>query len=45
MSRSYVFLPSREGLANYYSVDVGGTLFKDIVWSYRAPTLESGKIS
>lgn len=34
-----------KGLANYYSVDVGGKLFKDIVWSYRAPTLESGKIA
>lgn len=34
-----------KGLANYYSVDVGGRVFKDVVWSYRAPTLESGKIA
>ena len=34
-----------KGLANYNSVEVGGKLFKDVVWSYRAPTLESGKIA
>ena len=33
-----------KGLANYYSAEVGGKSYKDIVWSYRAPTLELGKI-
>ena len=34
-----------KGLANYYSVQVGGRTFEDVVWSYRAPTLESEKIA
>jgi uncharacterized protein (DUF427 family) len=34
-----------KGLANYYSVKVGGKTFEDIVWSYRAPTLEVGKVA
>lgn len=34
-----------KGLANYYSMQVGGRTFEDIVWSYRAATLESEKIS
>jgi uncharacterized protein (DUF427 family) len=34
-----------KGLANYYTVKVGGKTFEDIVWSYRAPTLEVGKIA
>jgi uncharacterized protein (DUF427 family) len=34
-----------KGLANYYSMEIGGRTFKDIAWSYRAPTLESGKIA
>jgi uncharacterized protein (DUF427 family) len=34
-----------KGLANYYSVKVGGKTFQDIVWSYRAPTLEVGKVA
>ena len=34
-----------KGLANYYSVKVGGKTFKDVVWSYRAATLEVSKIA
>lgn len=34
-----------KGLANYYSMEVGGKLVEDVIWSYRAPTLESGKIT
>ncbi len=34
-----------KGLANYYSMEVGGKLFEDVIWSYRAATLESGKIA
>jgi uncharacterized protein (DUF427 family) len=34
-----------KGLANYYSMEVGGKMFEDVIWSYRAPTLESGKIA
>lgn len=34
-----------KGLANYYSMEIGGRMYEDIAWSYRAPTLESGKIA
>ena len=34
-----------KGLANYYSMEVGGRRFDDIVWSYRAPTLGAEKIA
>ena len=34
-----------KGLANYYSMEVGGKLFEDVIWSYRAATLESGKVA
>jgi uncharacterized protein (DUF427 family) len=34
-----------KGLANYYSMEVGGKRYDDVIWSYRAPTLESEKIA
>jgi uncharacterized protein (DUF427 family) len=34
-----------KGLANYYSMDVGGKFYEDIIWSYRSAQLESEKIS
>lgn len=34
-----------KGFANYYSMEVGGKLYEDIVWSYRAATFESDKVS
>jgi uncharacterized protein (DUF427 family) len=34
-----------KGIANYYSMDVGGKLLEDVIWSYRAATFESDKIS
>jgi uncharacterized protein (DUF427 family) len=34
-----------KGLANYYSMQVKGQAYDDIVWSYRAPTLESEPIA
>lgn len=34
-----------KGLANYYAMDVGGKFYEDIIWSYRAATLESENIS
>ena len=34
-----------KGLANYYSMKLGGRTIEDIAWSYRAPTLESGMIA
>src|SRR5262245_52522100 len=34
-----------KGLAEYYSAAVNGKTYDDIVWSYRAATLESEKIS
>jgi uncharacterized protein (DUF427 family) len=34
-----------KGMANYWSLDVGGQLFEDFVWIYRAPLPESQKIA
>lgn len=33
-----------KGVAEYYSVDIGGKLHEDLFWYYRAPTLECAKI-
>jgi len=34
-----------KGAANYWSLDVGGNVHEDIVWTYRAPLPESQKIA
>lgn len=34
-----------KGEASYWSVDVNGTLYEDLVWTYRAPLPESMKIA
>jgi uncharacterized protein (DUF427 family) len=34
-----------KGTASYWSVDAAGTIHRDIVWGYQAPTLESIQIS
>jgi uncharacterized protein (DUF427 family) len=34
-----------KGTATYWSVDVGGRVFEDVVWSYQAPLLEAVKIA
>ena len=34
-----------KGTASYWSVDTGGTIHEDLVWSYRTPVLEAIKIS
>ena len=34
-----------KGLANYFSMVVNGKTYEDIIWQYRAATLESEKIS
>jgi uncharacterized protein (DUF427 family) len=34
-----------KGEARYYSVEIGGQLFKDVVWYYRYPTTECSKIA
>jgi uncharacterized protein (DUF427 family) len=34
-----------KGTASYWSVEAGGELFDDVVWTYRTPILESIKIA
>ncbi len=34
-----------KGTASYWSVEVGGRVFEDVVWTYAAPLLESAKIA
>jgi uncharacterized protein (DUF427 family) len=34
-----------KGEAHYYSIAVGGKLFQDVIWYYRFPTPEHGKIA
>jgi uncharacterized protein (DUF427 family) len=34
-----------KGTATYWSLEVGGTVHDDLVWTYRAPLLESAKIA
>jgi len=34
-----------KGEAHYYSVEVGGQLYKDVIWYYRYPTTEASKIA
>lgn len=34
-----------KGIASYWSVNVGGTVFKDVVWSYQEPVAEVRKIA
>lgn len=34
-----------KGTANYWSVDIDGTIHRDIVWGYREPMPEIGKIA
>ena len=34
-----------KGTASYWSVEVGGEVFEDVVWTYQAPVLESVKIA
>jgi uncharacterized protein (DUF427 family) len=34
-----------KGLANYYSMVVGGKTYEDVIWSYRSATLESETIA
>lgn len=34
-----------KGRANYYHVNVGGKLYRDIVWYYRYPTSESAPVA
>jgi len=41
-SRSYC---PYKGTAEYYSVEVGGTLHEDLVWTYPAPLAESAKVA
>lgn len=33
-----------KGKANYYHVRVNGKLYRDLVWYYRYPTMESAKV-
>jgi len=34
-----------KGTASYWSVEIGGQVFDDLVWTYKAPLLESVKIA
>ncbi|MGH9023908.1 MAG: DUF427 domain-containing protein [Acidimicrobiia bacterium] len=34
-----------KGVASYWSLEAGGELFEDLVWSYRTPILESIKLT
>jgi uncharacterized protein (DUF427 family) len=34
-----------KGTASYWSLDTGGEVFEDVVWTYRTPLLESVKIA
>lgn len=33
-----------KGIAEYYSVEIGGKVYEDLFWYYRAPTLECAKV-